>query len=198
MLKPISSGRPRKEAFSLLIIQPEMVSPMKTEFEFLTAIKSYVEDAEETMDGEWGHCRSISQLIKDGAMPQPLYSEIVRRIEALPPMTKQHRAKPEVWAAVEKWCKDDMESFNCILELRSRVEALEAAQRPTVKPDLTVPSSSLMEQVARAISGDKNEQIKSNWWKPEARHAILATANWLDQQELHDAATRLRQEVRVG
>ena len=56
---------------------------MKTDLEFLTAIKSYVEDAEETMDGEWGACRSISQLIKDGAMPQPLYSEIVRRIEAL-------------------------------------------------------------------------------------------------------------------
>ena len=113
-------------------------------------------------------------------------------------MTEQHRAKPEVWAAVERWSKNDMNSCNCTLELRSRVEALEAAQRPTVKPDLTVPSSSLMEQVARAISGDKNEQIKSNWWKPEARHAILATANWLDQQELHDAATRLRMEVRVG
>ena len=83
MLKPISSGRPRKGAFSLSIIQPEIVPPMKTDLEFLTAIKSYVEDAEETMDGEWGHCRCISQLIKDGAMPQPLYSEIIRRIEAL-------------------------------------------------------------------------------------------------------------------
>ena len=54
-----------------------------TELEFLVEVKSYVENAEETMDGEWGHCRSISRLIKDGAMPQPLYSEIVRRIEAL-------------------------------------------------------------------------------------------------------------------
>ena len=56
---------------------------MKPDLEFLTAIKFYVEDAEETMDSEWGHCRCISQLIKDGAMPQPLYSEIIRRIEAL-------------------------------------------------------------------------------------------------------------------
>ena len=56
---------------------------MKIDLEFLTAIKSYVETAEETMDGEWGYCRCISQLIKDGAMPQPLYSEIIRRIEAL-------------------------------------------------------------------------------------------------------------------
>ena len=117
----------------------------------------------------------------------------------------EHKATPEQWAADRcDWFLAETEalrgdpSFRCIMELRSRVEALEAAAKPTVKPDLTVPSSSLMEQVARAISGDKNEQIKSNWWKPEARHAILATANWLDQQELHDAATRLRQEVRVG
>ena len=60
-----------------------MVPPMKTDLEFLTAIKSYVETAEEIMDGDWRTRRSISQLIKDGAMPQPLYSEIIRRIAAL-------------------------------------------------------------------------------------------------------------------
>ena len=41
-------------------------------------------------------------------------------------MTEQHRAKPEVWAAVEKWCKNDMDTLNCTLELRDRVETLEA------------------------------------------------------------------------
>ena len=56
---------------------------MKTDLEFLTEIKSYVETAEEIMDGDWRTRRSISQLIKDGAMPQPLYSEIIRRIAAL-------------------------------------------------------------------------------------------------------------------
>jgi hypothetical protein len=54
-----------------------------TELEFLAEIKSYVENAEKTMDGEWGSCRSISRLIADGEMPQPIYSEIIRRIEAL-------------------------------------------------------------------------------------------------------------------
>ena len=54
-----------------------------TELEFLVEVKSYVENAEEIMDGEWGRCRSISQLIKGGRMPQPIYSEIIRRIEAL-------------------------------------------------------------------------------------------------------------------
>jgi len=136
MLKPISSGKPRKEAFSLLIIQPEMV----------------------------------------------------------PPMTKQHRAKPEVWAAVEKWCKDDMESFNCILELRSRVEALEAAQRPTVtvKDSLTVPADSLVEEVVDAITDASAAYGTAD---EPARAAILAVADWFDQQNYFNTAARLRQEV---
>jgi hypothetical protein len=158
-------------------------------------------------------------------------------------MTEQHRAKPEVWAAVERWSKNDMDSCNCTLELRDRVEALEAAAkpvesndpveldsslvvrvadaiyrngtgdgfreearaailavvealeaalRPTVKPDLTVPSSSLMEEVVDAITDASAAYGTAD---EPARAAILATANWLDQQELHDAAKRLRQEV---
>ena len=42
----------------------------------------------------------------------------------------EHKAKPEVWAAVERWCKNEMDMLNCTLELRSRVEALEAAAKP--------------------------------------------------------------------
>ena len=54
-------------------------------------------------------------------------------------------------------------------------------------------SDLLVEQVACAISGDKNGP--TNWWTPEARAAILAVADWLDQQHLHTTAARLRQEV---
>ena len=109
-------------------------------------------------------------------------------------MTKQHRAKPEVWAAVERWGKNDLDTLNCILELRSRVEALESAQRSTVtvKDSLTVPADSLMEEVVDAITDASAAYGTAD---EPARHAILATANWLDQQELHDAATRLRMEV---
>ena len=46
-------------------------------------------------------------------------------------MTEQHRAKPEAWANVEAYAKT-WNSDSCILELRDRVEALEAAQRPTI------------------------------------------------------------------
>jgi len=43
-------------------------------------------------------------------------------------MTDQHRATPELWAAAEKFSQNSMDMLNCMLELRARVEALEADQ----------------------------------------------------------------------
>ena len=115
-----------------------------------------------------------------------------------------HRAKPEVWTAVERWSKNDMESFNCILELRSRVEALESAQRPTVKDSLTVPADSLTAPVTRDRAEDAPESSDSLVEQvadaicisaAEARAAILAVAYWSEQQGLRTAADWLRQEV---
>ena len=40
-------------------------------------------------------------------------------------MTNQHRARPEVWAKLGKWARSQT-TGSCILELRARVEALEA------------------------------------------------------------------------
>lgn len=37
-------------------------------------------------------------------------------------------AKQEQWEMVEKWGEEDMEISSCLLELRARVQALEAAQ----------------------------------------------------------------------
>jgi hypothetical protein len=42
------------------------------------------------------------------------------------PMTKQHRATPEQWNLIEKYA--DSISYRCILELRARIELLEATQ----------------------------------------------------------------------
>jgi hypothetical protein len=44
-------------------------------------------------------------------------------------MTDQHRATPEQWARVGRWAAEDgSSSDSCLIELRSRIEALEAAQ----------------------------------------------------------------------
>jgi len=44
-------------------------------------------------------------------------------------MTDQHRATPEQWAKCEEDARLWSGAFNCILELRARIEALEAAQQ---------------------------------------------------------------------
>ena len=108
-----------------------------------------------------------------------------------------HRANPEVWAAVERWSKNDMETSNCILELRDRVEALEAAAKPAEfnyeeKLDSSNPpksSDSLVERVADVIYSNATGGFQ------EARAAIHAVAKWLDQQKLHVSAGRLRREA---
>jgi hypothetical protein len=46
-------------------------------------------------------------------------------------MTNQHRATPDDWAQQEDWANTSGFSYSsCIIELRDRVEALEAAQQP--------------------------------------------------------------------
>lgn len=52
-----------------------------------------------------------------------------RQCEDLRNKWLRHRANPEVWAIVEEYGnKYERDMLNCILELRARVEALEAAE----------------------------------------------------------------------
>jgi hypothetical protein len=172
-----------------------------TELEFLAEIKSYVEKTQEAIDGEWGDGRSISQLIADGKMPQPIYSEIIRRIEAFHQKSRQDHlldqarsirdeiemfvfgpSGTETPACAEAWA-----TAKLIAELRSRVEALEAAAKPVESNYPAEPDSSLVERVAGSLTTGLHS---------DARAAILAVADWLDQQHLHTTAARLRQEVR--
>jgi hypothetical protein len=64
-----------------------MTKPTKeatmTDLEFLIAIKSYIEETQEAIDAEWGSCRNFVSLISAGMMPQPIYSEVISRIESL-------------------------------------------------------------------------------------------------------------------
>ena len=49
-------------------------------------------------------------------------------------MTNQHRATPEHWEYMERYAEPSY-PYSCILELRARIEALEAAQQPQDKLD---------------------------------------------------------------
>ena len=144
------------------------------------------------------------------------------------PMNKDsqsHHATPEQWACIAHHAllkvPGAFSTDSCILELRARIEALEAAQQdkldrlialdredPTPDPAMTelraasaeAQPGGLVERVANAISeGDEPDK-----WHPEARDAIREVATWLDRFALHgsgeyaQAAKVLRQEANHG
>ncbi len=88
-------------------------------------------------------------------------------------------ATPEQWAQQEEYAAkvEDCDSC-CIVELRARVEELEANSKPTPNPNQI--GRSLVERVARAI-GQDDEPIN---WEPEARAAIREVALWLNEAPL--------------
>jgi hypothetical protein len=133
-------------------------------------------------------------------------------------MTKPHRATPEQFTACRyDWSKADTEAmegdpaFRCILELRARIEALEATQQPPHQDKLdrlmaldtddgepivmpSSPADSLIDRVAKAIY---DTPITSEGCRSEASAAILEVAAWLREQHGGDsvASTMLWREA---
>ena len=73
-------------------------------------------------------------------------------------MPKPHRATPEQWETIEKYA-DTSAPYSCFLELRARIEALEAAQQPyqdkmgqLIAIDRDDPGNSPIERIATDIS----------------------------------------------
>jgi hypothetical protein len=109
-------------------------------------------------------------------------------------MTNQHRATPEQWKSIELYAYDNTYDA-CFLELRARIEALEAAQRKV----RSAPESPLVERVADAIAAQATSAGIVN--DRPARAAILEVAAWLRAESeghlgsgLH-FARRLQQEA---
>ena len=112
-------------------------------------------------------------------------------------MTDQHRATESEWYYVKNRIghgKSDLVAYSCILELRDRIGALEAAQ-PAQSNHPAKPDSSLVKRVACAIypygSGDG--------FREEARDAIREVAAWLREQYgpiVSQSAMRLEREAK--
>jgi hypothetical protein len=115
-------------------------------------------------------------------------------------MTDQHRATPEDWEYIRLRAEDGVGLLNCILELRARVEALEAAQQdkldrlialdredPTPDPAMTelraasaeAQPGGLVERVAQGIAAADDEGLTNMTWNYHARAAIREVAKWL-------------------
>ena len=86
-------------------------------------------------------------------------------------MAEQHRATDLQWVCIRARASDNV-AYSTILELRDRIEALEAAAKPNhpAKPD-----SSLVKRVACAIYPDGS----GDGFREEARAAIREVAAWL-------------------
>jgi hypothetical protein len=107
-------------------------------------------------------------------------------------MTKQHRAMPELWAAAEKWGANTLDMANCLLELRARIEALEAAQQKV----RSAPESPLVERVADAIAAQATSAGIVN--DRPAGAAILEVAAWLREQGTPASGWAMRLEQEAG
>jgi hypothetical protein len=125
-------------------------------------------------------------------------------------MTKQHKATPEQWTVIEKTNGGYLSA--CILELRARVEALEAARQPHQhKVDRLIaldaddgdpivmpssPAGSLAERVARLIAKFASEGLPGDDAAPTARAAILEVAAWFrTERDSPETAAALGQEA---
>jgi hypothetical protein len=123
-------------------------------------------------------------------------------------MTKPYRLTPAQWESIERYA-DTSDPYSCLLDLRARIEALEAAQQPplftaeevarivapTVKESLTDPSGSLVERVAWLIAKRFSESRPGTDCLPFGRAAILEVAAWMREQRDLIAATALTKEA---
>ncbi len=106
-----------------------------------------------------------------------------------------YNATPEQWADAEEWAAVGGVAGSCLLELRARVEALEANSKPT--SNLSQIRSSLVERVAEtlhAVTGAEPGE-PPELWKPEARAAIREVAEWLHEEGFGGPWGRLEQEA---
>jgi len=104
---------------------------MLSDKEFFLKLKQYIEDVEHQIDGEWGNCRSVEQLISDGAMPD-LYFQVLQRITSVAP--------PEPVAATGDDMNDLADDLLGIVlpegsGARLITRALELWGRPAIEPE---------------------------------------------------------------
>ena len=105
-------------------------------------------------------------------------------------MSTPHKATPVQWKTVEGYAAENFEACSCILELRARVEALEAAQQPPQdKLDRLIAldaADSLVDRVAAVAGKDRKD----------ARAAIREVAAWLrTERQLPMTADMLEREA---
>ena len=115
-------------------------------------------------------------------------------------MSNQYRATPEQWAKCEELAHMESGAYRCLLELRARVEVLEATQRATPMDELRAASAEARpgELVERVLDAIRKGIAATHPADEPARAAIRAVAAWLRMGRLLHAAELLELEVDRG
>jgi hypothetical protein len=104
-------------------------------------------------------------------------------------MAKPYRLTPAQWESIERYAEDNAYDA-CFLELRARIEALEAAQQKI----RSASESPLVERVADAIAAQATSAGIVN--DRPARAAILEVAAWFrTERDSPETAAALEQEA---
>jgi len=121
-------------------------------------------------------------------------------------MTDTYKATPECWEWQEEWASKEVpdEDSSCFLELRARVEALEAQVNRI--PETIHCAIEDMPTVAdpAPVTGGLNERVKLAIYSvsldgaEEARAAILEVAKWLREQGTPASGWAMRLEQEAG
>ena len=148
------------------------------------------------------NARALQQLLSD--VLALLDSEQSQSADS---MTDIRKADASDWA----WLEGNSTVNRCdaawsrgLIELRARVEALEAQQQPQDKLDRLIAQDRAASEarpgglVERVVQRMINSPHTLGDWKPEARAAILAVAAWLRTGRLLHAAELLEQEAGNG
>jgi predicted transcriptional regulator len=102
-----------------------------------------------------------------------------------------YKATPAQWDDLEQWAKagSNASTDYCILELLSRVTALEKVQKPT--SNLNKVRSSLVERVQAAINKEYKNSLGCN--NLEAVAAINEVFKWLQEEMWPEIIKQLEQ-----
>jgi len=112
-----------------------------------------------------------------------------------------YRATDEHWAICERDARYTVPA--CILELRARIEALEAAQQQpapaTEESSATAPSApagELLGRAAKALSELNGLGLPPELWKSEATTVIRVIVAWMKEHNRVGSADLLEQEIK--
>jgi hypothetical protein len=105
-------------------------------------------------------------------------------------VSREYRATPDQWAYQEHYAVEDGDAA-CLLELRSRLETLEALQ-PKIRSG---PESPLVERVADAIAAQATSAGIVN--DRPARAAILEVGAWLAEQSITITGQAWAEQLRI-